>query len=190
MFLFKRYLGLDIVLDVSAILLAPFAEEERHDGKTTLDVWRWPNHAPRRMCGKSPVLVSVIGPNRKMSWLCIKEFNWQPLMDIWSQRFWAKNSKNVENCVLHFKKLTSHLQVTTCFSHFSHILRKDHWGRTAYHYGCNDEDILQVFERCLGSWQRLLTTDGLVIWIWKCWENNGKTPKIPYLMIMFNMFPE
>ena len=40
MFLFKRYLGLDIVLDVSAILLAPFAEEERHDGKTTLDVWR------------------------------------------------------------------------------------------------------------------------------------------------------
>lgn len=25
---------------------------------------------------------------------------------------------------------------------------KDHWGRTAYHYGRNDEDILQVFERC------------------------------------------
>ncbi|CAL1141875.1 unnamed protein product [Cladocopium goreaui] len=25
---------------------------------------------------------------------------------------------------------------------------KDHWGRTAYHYGRNNEDILQVFERC------------------------------------------
>ena len=57
-----------------------------------------------------------------------------------------------------WKKLASHLQVTTCllwvFSPFSHI-RKDHWGRTAYHYGRNDEDILQVFERYLGSWQWL-----------------------------------
>ena len=29
-------------------------------------------------------------------------------------------------------------------------LRKDHWGRTAYYYGRAEEEIVQVFERCLG----------------------------------------
>ena len=52
---------------------------------------------------------------------------------------------NVEKCPFCAEKITLHP------SHimFSPLLRKDHWGRTAYYYGRNQEDILQVFERCL-----------------------------------------